>query len=104
VEYGEVTFNDLLIFPFLKAVAKAVAEETSSDAELKVREAALAAMKKQIKRDSDASIYLADGIIKLYVLCDLEVLLLETPSRLDVKTRRSLPSIIIKVFLAAFLC
>ncbi|PHZ09865.1 uncharacterized protein RHIMIDRAFT_239980 [Rhizopus microsporus ATCC 52813] len=43
-------------------------------------EAALTAMKRQIKGDGDASIYLADDIIKLYGLCELEVPLLETSS------------------------
>lgn len=37
-------------------------------------------MKEQMKGYGDANLYLADGIVKLYDLCELEVLLLETSS------------------------
>jgi hypothetical protein len=68
----------LLIVPFLKAVANAIAKETSSGAEFKVGEASLIAMKKQLKDNDGANLYKADGIIKLYSLRELEVLLLKT--------------------------
>lgn len=75
---GEATFNDLLIIPFLNAVANVIAKETSSGAEFKMGEAPLIAMKKQLKDDDDVNLYRADSIIKLYSLRELEVLLLET--------------------------
>lgn len=78
IEDGEATFNDLLIVPFLKAVANAIANETNSDAEFKMGEAPLIAMKKQLKDNDDANLYKADGIIKLYSLREPGVLL-ETP-------------------------
>lgn len=64
----------------MKAVANAIAEETSSGAEFKMGEALLISMKKQLKDDDDSNLYKADGIIKLYSLRELEVLLLETSS------------------------
>ncbi|CEG78388.1 hypothetical protein RMATCC62417_13005 [Rhizopus microsporus] len=80
MECGEATFNNLLIFPFHKAAAITVGEETNSGAQFKMGGVALTAMKRQTKGDGNASIYLAGGIIKLYGLCELEVLLLETSS------------------------
>ncbi|CEG82389.1 hypothetical protein RMATCC62417_16464 [Rhizopus microsporus] len=78
IEDGEATFNDLLIVPFLKAIANVIAKETSSGAEFKVGEAPLIAMKKQLKNDDDVNLYRAYSIIKLYSLRELEILLLET--------------------------
>jgi hypothetical protein len=81
LEEGETAFNDLLIFPFLKAVAKAIAEENEgSSAEFKVGEVSLIAMMKQLEEQDESILYKTGGIIKLYSLEKLEVLLLETPS------------------------
>lgn len=70
----------MLVYPFLKTAANAVGEETNSGAQFRVGEAPLTAMKEQMKGYGDANLYLADGIVKLYDLCELEVLLLETSS------------------------
>ncbi|CEG80194.1 hypothetical protein RMATCC62417_14563 [Rhizopus microsporus] len=79
LEEGETVFNDMLVFPFLKSVAKAVAENIkNSDAEFKVGETPLKAMMKQLDDKDESNLYKADGIIKLYGMKELEVLLLET--------------------------
>ncbi|KAI8351191.1 hypothetical protein EDC96DRAFT_447990 [Choanephora cucurbitarum] len=87
IKASEAVFNNMLIFPFLKAVATAVAEETSSSAELVVGETPLVSMKKQLKEDESAKLYLADGLIRLYGLKNLELLLLETSSCFGCKDR-----------------
>ena len=81
LEDGEATFNDVLLFPFLKAVCVGNGAGTL---EFKVGETKLRAMLKKSNEteiESDESIiYKADGIITLYAFNKLEVLLLETSS------------------------
>ncbi|KAG1580137.1 hypothetical protein G6F48_010658 [Rhizopus delemar] len=83
----EATLNVMLIYSFLKAVAKVVRKETSSGAELKVEETPLVAMKKQVKGYDKAHIYKADSTIKLCSLKKLEVLFLETSSHFGSEAR-----------------
>ncbi|ORE18361.1 hypothetical protein BCV71DRAFT_285510, partial [Rhizopus microsporus] len=75
-------FNDLLIFPFLKSVARAVVERDSkSGANFKMGEAPLQAMVKQL---NDQDMCLLNKLIGMIKFCNLErikVLLLETSSR-----------------------
>jgi hypothetical protein len=81
LEDGETIFNDMLAFPFLKSVAKAVAENVkNSDEEFKMGEAPLKAMMKQLDDKDESTLYKADGIVKLYGMKGLEVLILETSS------------------------
>lgn len=80
---GETTFNSLFVFPFLQAVATLVAEgKTWCKAGFRTGKAPLGAINKQLKNlelyKEDNHIYLADGIIKLCGLKNLEILLLET--------------------------
>lgn len=70
----------MLLYPFLKIVAKAINEKTSCGAIFKAGEVLLQAMKKQINDPDEASLYYAGGIIKFYKINQLEVLLLETSS------------------------
>ncbi|KAG1468126.1 hypothetical protein G6F56_004025 [Rhizopus delemar] len=79
IEDGEAVFNDILLYPLLKAVCIA------SDAgvpQFKVGETQLRAMSKKTNEseiESDEStLYKADGIISLYGFNKVEVLLLET--------------------------
>lgn len=81
LESRETVFNDLLVFPFLKAVSEAISEcVQDSRAEFEVGETPLIAMKKQLGDTDEATLYCADGIIKLYGMQEVEVLLLETSS------------------------
>lgn len=79
LEDGEAMFNDMLLFPFLKAVSEASA---TGAPQFKVGETRLKAMAKRsnelVTENDDAAVYMADGIISLYELDKLEVLLLET--------------------------
>jgi hypothetical protein len=70
----------MLVYPFLKAVANAVANTKSCDAEFRVGETPLESMTRQLNANDDATLYYADGIITLYGMEELEVLLLETSS------------------------
>lgn len=79
LEDGEAMFNDMLLFPFLKAVS--VASATGAP-QFKVGKTRLKAMAKRsnelVTENDDAAVYKADGIISLYELDKLKVLLLET--------------------------
>ncbi|KAI9480984.1 MAG: hypothetical protein EXX96DRAFT_595019 [Benjaminiella poitrasii] len=68
----EATLNHMLLYPFLKTVAKAINKETSSGAVFKTGEAPLQAMKKQIDDPDNSSIYYADGIINFHHIKQLE--------------------------------
>lgn len=72
--------NDLLIYSFLKTVARAINKDTSSGAIFKVGETPLQAMKKQINDSDESSLYYADGIINFNKVKKIEVLLLKTSS------------------------
>ncbi|KAG0934809.1 hypothetical protein G6F57_011588 [Rhizopus arrhizus] len=78
---GEATFNSLLIYPFLEAIANGVTVNHCG-AELKVGEPVLKSMSKQLKELGlqlhDKSQYKADGIIKLFKMKEIEMLFLET--------------------------
>ncbi|CAO3617236.1 unnamed protein product, partial [Mucor hiemalis] len=77
IEDGEAMFNDLLLFPFLKAVCMA----SDGKPQFKVGETQLKAMSKKDSDESEEStLYKADGIISLYSFNKLEILLLETSS------------------------
>lgn len=83
IEDGESVFDSLFIYPFLKAVADAIAASSNiSRADLRPGEAKLKSMSNQLKKSelykNDKCDYLADGIIKLYGLKEIEILLLET--------------------------
>ncbi|CAO3704074.1 unnamed protein product [Rhizopus stolonifer] len=80
LEKDEATFNDMLIYPFLKAVANAVTNIKSCGTEFRVGETLLESMTKQLKGNDDSTLYYADGMITLYGMEELEVLLLETSS------------------------
>ncbi|KAG1560891.1 hypothetical protein G6F49_002300 [Rhizopus delemar] len=80
LEKDEVTFNDMLVYPFLKAAANAVTNIKSCCTEFRVGETPLQSMAKQLNDNDDSTIYYADGIITLYGMEELEVLLLETSS------------------------
>ncbi|KAI8330283.1 hypothetical protein BD560DRAFT_341869 [Blakeslea trispora] len=80
---GEATFNDFLLYPFLRAVCFSVADSvTDSNIEFKVGEAMLCSMGKLLKNSSnnDSCCYKADGIIKMFASKEVEVALLETSS------------------------
>ncbi|KAG1631872.1 hypothetical protein G6F44_010886 [Rhizopus delemar] len=81
LESRETAFNDLLIFSFLKSVSETISECVENcKAEFEVGETPLIAMKKQLDDTDEATLYYADGIIKLYGVKEVEVLLLETSS------------------------
>ncbi|KAI8359802.1 hypothetical protein BD560DRAFT_405287 [Blakeslea trispora] len=79
IDDGEAMFNDMLIYPFLKAVC--IANDLGAP-QFKVGETRLRAMsrkKSEAEIESDEStLYKADGIISLYGFSRLEILLLET--------------------------
>ncbi|KAL9538744.1 hypothetical protein MBANPS3_010706 [Mucor bainieri] len=81
LEARECVFNDFLIYPFLKCLA-ALVRETIDDciAEFVVGETPLESMKKQLVEEDESSLYLADGLIKLFGLKEVEIVLLETSS------------------------
>ncbi|KAL9537076.1 hypothetical protein MBANPS3_012106 [Mucor bainieri] len=85
VHDGESTFDALFIYPYLRAVSKAVTSH-SCGADFKRGEANLIAMSKQLialgLKVDDKSQYKADGLIKLYQIKQLEILLLETSGSL----------------------
>lgn len=76
-------FNDILLYPFLKAVC--IANDTGVP-QFKVGETRLRAMSKKTNKseiESDEStLYKADSIISLYGFNKLEILLLETSGHL----------------------
>ncbi|KAG1176736.1 hypothetical protein G6F46_002079 [Rhizopus delemar] len=83
IKEGESTFNSLFIYPFLKAVADAVAMEMAgSRTDFLPGEVNLKAMSEQLKElgniQDDRDRYMADGIVRLYGYKSLEVVLLET--------------------------
>ncbi|KAI8967942.1 hypothetical protein BDF20DRAFT_908219 [Mycotypha africana] len=83
IEDGEAVFDSLFIYPFVKAVADAIADESAdSGADFRPGEAVLKSMSNQLKKSdifkNDRCSYLADGIVKLYGLKEIEILLLET--------------------------
>ncbi|KAG1144359.1 hypothetical protein G6F37_007464 [Rhizopus arrhizus] len=84
IEDGEAMFNDILLYPFLKAVCVA---SNAGVPQFKVGETQLRAMSKKTNEseiESDEStLYKADGIISLYSFNRLEVLLLETSGHFD---------------------
>ncbi|OBZ82243.1 hypothetical protein A0J61_09710 [Choanephora cucurbitarum] len=91
---GETTFNDFLLYPFLRAVCFSVANFVAdSNLEFKVGEAMLCSMGKLLKHSSnnDSCCYKADGIIKMFGFKEIEVALLETSShfRNQDKTKHS---------------
>ncbi|KAG0907573.1 hypothetical protein G6F57_009328 [Rhizopus arrhizus] len=79
IEDGEAMFNDILLYPFLKAVCVA---SNAGVPQFKVGETQLRAMSKKTNEseiESDEStLYKADGIMSFYGFNRLEVLLLET--------------------------
>ncbi|KAG1137090.1 hypothetical protein G6F37_012425 [Rhizopus arrhizus] len=80
---GETAFNSILLYPFLKAVSSAVADEVNEcRTDFKDGEAQLQAMTQQLKASglykNDKFQYKADGLIKMYGVNNLEILLLET--------------------------
>ncbi|KAI8889667.1 hypothetical protein K501DRAFT_315106, partial [Backusella circina FSU 941] len=79
----EATFNSLFIYPFLEAVNTWLKEsEDWCKAVFRHGEALLISMNKQLKTipsyKEDNHDYLADGIIKLYGLKNIEIFLFET--------------------------
>ncbi|EIE84365.1 hypothetical protein RO3G_09075 [Rhizopus delemar RA 99-880] len=83
LKHGESTFNSLLLYPFIEAVADFVSENMAwSKAGFRNGEAPLVSMHKQLENtelyQNDNYNYFAYGIIKLYGLKKIEVLLLET--------------------------
>jgi hypothetical protein len=99
----------MLIFPFLDAVVTLLAD-TTGWARVGVRrgEAPLQAMVNQLKHlpfyDEESHCYLADGIIKLHELKELEVLLLEASSSFETLTGQKYHLTITKVSLEHFRC
>ncbi|KAI9347086.1 hypothetical protein BD770DRAFT_446558 [Pilaira anomala] len=79
---GEGTFNDLLIYPFLKAVARSVAEskETAFPEFIAGLASLKAAMIQQLNSAFGDTLYKANGIIRLYGIKQLEILVLESSS------------------------
>lgn len=80
---GEATFDSLFIYPFIESVTTWLKEkEEWCKAGFRHGEVNLISMNKQLKNiplyKEDNHSYLADGIIKLYGLKNIEVLLLET--------------------------
>ncbi|KAG0975044.1 hypothetical protein G6F29_011811 [Rhizopus arrhizus] len=80
---GETAFNSILIYPFLRAVSNAVADEVQDcKTDFKDGEAQLQAMIQQLKASglykNDKFQYKADGLVKMYGVNNLEILLLET--------------------------
>ncbi|GAA5802685.1 hypothetical protein HPULCUR_008159 [Helicostylum pulchrum] len=83
IKDGESTFDSLFVYPFLEAVSESLAESVNwSKAGFKPGEAPLISMKNQLKNSElykeETVTYLADGIIKLFGLKNLDILLLET--------------------------
>lgn len=83
LKHGESTFNSLLLYPFIEAVADFVSDNMAwSKAGFRNGEAPLVSMHKQLENtelyQNDNYNYFAYGIIKLYGLKKIEVLLLET--------------------------
>lgn len=70
----------MLIYPFLKAAANAVASVKSCCTEFQLGETPLRLMAKHLTDNDHSTIYYADGIITMYGMEELEVLLLETSS------------------------
>lgn len=73
LKYGEFTFNSLLLYPFIEAVADFVSENMAwSKAGFRNGKAPLVSMHKQLENtelyQNDNYNYFADGIIKLYGL------------------------------------
>lgn len=82
---GETEFNGLFLFPFLKAVAAAVATEFGgAKTDFCDGEVCLEAMSTQLKALNmlidGRNKYNADGLIRMYGYKNLEILLLETSS------------------------
>ena len=79
LEDSETTFDDVVLYPFLKAVCPAV---PIGKLQLRVGDTCLPAMlKKASDAESDgedSTLYKVDGIISLYDFNKLEILLLET--------------------------
>lgn len=83
IEDGESVFNSLFIYPFVKAVADVITTDIENSlADFRPGEVKLKSMSNQLKKSEilkdDKCNYLADGIIKLYGLKEIEILLLET--------------------------
>ncbi|KAG1489126.1 hypothetical protein G6F48_011629 [Rhizopus delemar] len=83
IKDGEATFNSLFIYPFLEAVTTWLKEsEDWCKAGFRHGETPLVSMGEQLKTlplyKEDSHIYLADGIIKLNGVKNIEILLLET--------------------------
>jgi hypothetical protein len=79
LEDGESTFDDMMLYPYLRAVCPAV---SLGKLQFKVGETCLHAMNSKA-RDSEGdaeefTLYKADGVISTYDFNKLEVLLLET--------------------------
>jgi hypothetical protein len=80
---GETAFNSILLYPFLRAVSSAVADEVDEcKTDFKDGEAQLESMTQQLKASglykNDKFQYKADGLVKMYGVKNLEILLLET--------------------------
>lgn len=80
---GESTFNTLFVYPFLQAIATCLSDEISwCQAAFKPGEATLRAMTRQLSMfeiyQQDTHCYLADGIIMVNGMKNLEILVLET--------------------------
>jgi hypothetical protein len=83
----EVTFNNLFLFPFFRAVAATIATELeNTKTDFCDGEVYLESMSKQLRilnmLNDDRNQYKADGLIKMYGYKNLEVALLETSSHL----------------------
>lgn len=73
-------FNSLFVYPFVKAVADVIATDVDNSlADFRPGEVILKSMSNQLKKSeifkNDKCNYLADGIIKLYGLKEIEILL-----------------------------
>jgi hypothetical protein len=106
---GESTFDHLFIYPFLTAVADNLSSAIPwSKAGFKPGETQLSAITKQLELFSiykeDVHCYLADGIIKLYGLKEIEVLILETSSDFQCKKNQRFILAITRVFLEPLQC
>lgn len=96
IEDGGPVFNSLFVYPFVKAVADVIATDIDNSlADFRPGEVILKSMSNQLKKSeifkNDKCNYLADGIIKLYGLKEIEILLLETSwhFRCTIKSKHS---------------